>query len=90
MNKDLGHQLIGVIRVNNLKEVKRLIEEVGVDINCRVGLFNVTPLYRSYSYNRLEIAEYLIRNGADCNDLEKYMYIELIREIRLNKIRKMK
>ncbi|MCA7010493.1 ankyrin repeat domain-containing protein [Wolbachia endosymbiont of Tribolium confusum] len=65
----LGEQLLTVVQVGNLKEVKDLVSQ-GAILNAQ-DRYGWTPLYFAVSSNRLDIVRYLIENGANINAKDK-------------------
>ena len=58
--------LIDAVRIGNLKAVKRAVKN-GQDVNAELGMFG-TPLHTT---GDIEIAKFLIANGADVNRKNK-------------------
>eukprot|EP00884_Botryococcus_braunii_P013837 jgi/Botrbrau1/22454/Bobra.0091s0056.1 len=54
-------------RTGDLKRVQYLIEEEGVDVNKR-DMWDAVPLYYSCLAGHPEVAEYLLEQGAVCNE----------------------
>lgn len=66
--------LLDDVKNHNLKGVKQCIEKYGVDINKKTRN-NIDALYLSLldidsSYSDLDIFEYLIKNGADLENIK--------------------
>ncbi|CAG0915375.1 unnamed protein product [Notodromas monacha] len=62
--------LLDAAKRGQLTRVKRLLSPE--NINCRDSLGrNSTPLHLAAGYNNLEVAEYLLENGADVNAQDK-------------------
>ncbi|KAI9555576.1 hypothetical protein GHT06_018091 [Daphnia sinensis] len=79
-------------RSGNLKKIKYLVEHKEVDLNVR-DRWDSTPLYYACLCGHVELAEYLLDNGARCEaqtfDGERILYGALTNEIR-NKLRNYK
>lgn len=62
--------LLDAAKKGNLARVMKLVTPE--NINCRdVQGRNSTPLHLAAGYNNLEVAEYLLENGADVNSPDK-------------------
>ncbi|KAK4025082.1 ankyrin repeat and BTB/POZ domain-containing protein 1 [Daphnia magna] len=79
-------------RSGNLKKIKYLVEHKEVDLNVR-DRWDSTPLYYACLCGHVELAEYLLDNGAQCEaqtfDGERILYGALTNEIR-NKLKNYK
>ena len=50
---------------HNLEEVKRLVDEEGIDVNCEGGQYASTPLQRAaFCHGNQEMMTFLIARGA--------------------------
>ena len=62
--------LLDAAKKGNLSRVQKLLTKD--NINCRDSQGrNSTPLHLAAGYNNLEVAEYLLENGADVNAQDK-------------------
>ncbi|XP_066146505.1 poly [ADP-ribose] polymerase tankyrase isoform X2 [Euwallacea fornicatus] len=62
--------LLDAAKKGNLQRVQRLV--TSENINCRDAQGrNSTPLHLAAGYNNVEVAEYLLENGADVNAQDK-------------------
>jgi ankyrin repeat domain-containing protein 17 len=59
-----GDDLISAVTYQDLDKVKSLVE-AGVDVNFKEERYGNTPLTMACQYNLLEIAKYLMDQGAD-------------------------
>lgn len=61
-----GDDLITAVTYQDMAKVKELVK-AGVDVNYKEQRYGNTPLVMACQYNLVEIAKYLIENGADIN-----------------------
>lgn len=62
--------LLDAAKKGNLERIIKLL--TCVNVNCRdTAGRNSTPLHLAAGYNNLEVAEYLLQNGADVNAPDK-------------------
>ena len=62
-----GDDLIAAVTYQDLDKIKELVK-AGVDVNFREpSRYGNTPLVMACQYNLVEIAKYLMENGADIN-----------------------
>ena len=69
-NSDDQQRLLWAATSGDLKEVQRLVNVVGVDVETRDG-FGYTPISNAVICEELEVAEFLIDHGADVNIRDK-------------------
>ena len=68
--KNINEQLFKAVELNEIKEVKRLIEE-GANVNA-VDEDGMTALYWASRWGYSEIVKMLIEKGADVNVVDEY------------------
>ena len=62
-----GWNLWKASRDGNVEEVKRIISNGMVDVNCKQGYDKTTPLYMAAENGHIEVAKVLLNAGADAN-----------------------
>jgi ankyrin repeat protein len=60
-------RLYDAARSGRMSELKKLMEEHNLDINCIDFNTGNTALHAAVQYSQIQMIEYLISKGADCN-----------------------